>query len=166
MQDVQAEVRSTLEEANQKYKDVADERRWKKVCQLDEVTVFLRKERFTHGKHNKNWSRVKYGPFRVVRVFADNANMLDLQADMRVSSTFNVKDLTVYFVYESLGFSIVAWGRPLFKKKGLCLCMNKWMRWTHLTNREHQQHQTCAHMNLARACMNQARTCRSPYTCV
>ncbi|KAJ0088096.1 hypothetical protein Patl1_31339 [Pistacia atlantica] len=46
-QDVQAEVKQKLEQANTKYKRVADQHRRKQIFDVgDQVMVFLRKERY------------------------------------------------------------------------------------------------------------------------
>ncbi|XP_073001499.1 uncharacterized protein [Typha latifolia] len=58
--------------------------------------VYLRKERFPVGMHNK-LSRRKFGPFRILQKLGSNAYLLELPPEMSTSPIFNVADLFTYY---------------------------------------------------------------------
>jgi hypothetical protein len=96
------EIRNVLEAQNQKYKQLADCKRRPKSFQVgDKVMVYLRKERLPLDIKGKLRQR-KYGPFSILRRINDNAYMIDLLAEIRISNSFNVADLTLYNPEEAL----------------------------------------------------------------
>jgi hypothetical protein len=67
----------------------------------DKMMVYLRKERLPLDIKGKLRQR-KYGPFSILRRINDNAYMIDLPAEIGISNTFNVADLTIYHPEEAL----------------------------------------------------------------
>jgi len=61
----------------------------------DLVWIHLRKECFPSKRKNKLIPRFD-GPFEVVKRVNDNVSKVDLLGDFRVSSTFNVAELSPY----------------------------------------------------------------------
>ena len=59
--------------------------------------VYLRKER---GGGQKKLDAKKIGPFRIIQKINDNAYVLDLPHEMKISKTFNVVDLFQYYPAE------------------------------------------------------------------
>ncbi|KAJ4706620.1 Transposon Ty3-I Gag-Pol polyprotein [Melia azedarach] len=101
IQKIQEEVRASLESANEKYKQDADQHRRQKVFQEgDLVMAYLRKIRFP-GIRSKLQNR-KYGPFRVAGKINENAYVLQLPSEWNISNTFNVADLYEYHEDEVL----------------------------------------------------------------
>ncbi|KAJ4719092.1 RNA-directed DNA polymerase [Melia azedarach] len=101
IQKIHEEVCASLESANEKYKQDADQHRRQKVFhEGDLVMAYLRKNRFP-GIRSKLQNR-KYGPFRVARKINENAYVLQLPSEWNISNTFNVADLYKYHENEVL----------------------------------------------------------------
>ncbi|KAJ4719236.1 RNA-directed DNA polymerase [Melia azedarach] len=87
IQKIQEEVRASLESANEKYKQDADQHRRQKVFQEGYLVItYLGKNHFP-GIRSKLQNR-KYGPFRVARKINDNAYVLQLPNEWNISNTF------------------------------------------------------------------------------
>lgn len=90
------EVKHRLESANAAYKQAADLHRREQIFNIgDLVMAHLRKNRLPPGACPKLHDR-RIGPFRITHRINDNAYVLDLPADLHISSTFNVSDLSAF----------------------------------------------------------------------
>lgn len=90
------EVMDHLLQSNANYKGAADvHRRPKEFKEGDLVMIHLRKSRFPKGTHNKLHPR-KFGPFRILKCYGDNAYHIELPDDLRIKPIFNVADIFEY----------------------------------------------------------------------
>ena len=92
--DLHERVRNQIEKKMEQYARQANKVRKSMVFELgDWVWVHLRKDRFPSQRKYKFQPRGD-GPFKVLERINDNAYKIDLPSEYRVSSTFNVADLS------------------------------------------------------------------------
>jgi len=96
MIDLHGQTQQNIAAANAKYQ-VAGSKGRKLVTfePGDMVWLHLRKDRFPTLRHSKLMPRAA-GPFKVLTKINDNAYVLDLPAELGVSTSFNVADLKPY----------------------------------------------------------------------
>ena len=79
-----------------KYKSDADLKKRDKEFQAgDLVMVFLRKSRFPISTYHKLKNK-RIGPCKIVKKINSDSYIVDLLADLHVSQSFNVSELTDY----------------------------------------------------------------------
>ena len=89
-----AQVREKILKQNEKYKRATDKhRKHAEFNEGDLVWIHLRKDRFPPGKYGKLKPRAD-GPFKVLKRIGKNAYKIELPDTYRVSTTFNVADLS------------------------------------------------------------------------
>ncbi|KAA0032636.1 Transposon Ty3-I Gag-Pol polyprotein [Cucumis melo var. makuwa] len=92
------EIKERIEKKNQKLVTRKNQGRKELIFKSgDWVWVHLRKERFPDRRKSKLQQRGD-GPFQVLERINNNAYKLDLRGKYNVSSTFNVADLTLFYV--------------------------------------------------------------------
>nr|GMC51128.1 putative nucleotidyltransferase, Ribonuclease H [Ipomoea batatas] len=102
VKNVQEEVKAKLIASNAKYKAAADKKRRQQVFQVGEqVLIYLRKERYPASTFHK-LSPKKYGPFEIVRKINDNAYVVDIPDEWKISKTFNVADIFKFYPDQEL----------------------------------------------------------------
>lgn len=86
-------VQKDSNNANQKYKESADESRRVKNYEVgDFVMVHLHKDR----QSSRNYSKLKaknFGPCEILKKIDENAYLVDLPEQFNISPTFNIFDL-------------------------------------------------------------------------
>ena len=93
---IHQEVTSHLQQSNDKYKQVADQKKRPTEYEVDDlVMVLLRKGRFPLGVYHKLKNR-RLGPCRIIKKINVNPYVLELPIDLKISHTFNISDLLDY----------------------------------------------------------------------
>jgi hypothetical protein len=96
MQRLHDQVRRQIQDSNQKYKDIVDQKRREVQFEVgDEFLAHLRRERFPRGTHNK-LNMKKIGPCKILRKFVANAYEIELPDNVGISPIFHVVDLDPY----------------------------------------------------------------------
>ena len=91
-------VKAQIKKRNESYAKQANKGRKKVVFQPgDWVWVHMRKERFPEQRKSKLQPRGD-GPFQVLERINDNAYKIELPGEYNVSTTFNVSNLTIFYV--------------------------------------------------------------------
>ena len=90
------EVKKKLEESNAKYKAAADKHPSEKLFKEgDLVMIHLSKHHYPAGMYHKLQAK-KICPFPIKKKLGDNAYIIDLPDHLKISKTFNVKDIFEY----------------------------------------------------------------------
>ncbi|VFQ78099.1 unnamed protein product [Cuscuta campestris] len=98
LKEIHEQVRSKIEESNNRYKAEVDKHRRKVLFYVgDFVWAVLTKDRFPVGEYDKLKDR-KIGPCEIVQKINDNAYRLRLPSHLKTSDVFNVKHLTPCFL--------------------------------------------------------------------
>ena len=96
IKEVQDQVKLQLQNSNQKYKEVADQKRREVQFKVgDLVWAYLKKERLPQTKNTKLLPK-KVGPCQILEKYGQNAYKIQLPTDIGISPIFNVCDLTQY----------------------------------------------------------------------
>ena len=96
MQHVHDEVQRHITASNDIYKRHDDaHRRFVEFAEGDMVMVRIRPKRLLPKANNKLHPR-NAGPFKILKKISSNASILELPAELGISPTFNVEDLTLY----------------------------------------------------------------------
>jgi len=96
MRNLHEQVKQTLQDSSQKYKQRADLKRREVQFNVgDDVLAYLRKERFPKGEYSKLKFK-KIGPCKILRRFSANAYEIQLPPGIGISPIFNVADLFPY----------------------------------------------------------------------
>lgn len=103
MQQVHNEVRRNISASNATYKQQADKHsRFIEFAEGGMVMVRIHPERMPPSAYKKLHPR-NTGPYKIFKKIGSNAYVLDLLSNSGVSSTFNVKDLTLYRSHDNDG---------------------------------------------------------------
>jgi hypothetical protein len=104
-------VQQHIEKKTEQYANKANKGRRQVIFEpSDWVWVHMRKERFPARRRSKLHPRGA-GPFQILEKINDNAYKVDLPGEYKVSSTFNVSDLSPFDVGED------SWSNP-FEERG------------------------------------------------
>ena len=96
LQEIHEQVRQNLEKSYERYKSYVDKKRRHINFEIGElVWVYLSRDRYPKGDYNK-LTRRKFGPYRVLEKFGENAYRVELPDDMHISNVFNVRHLHKY----------------------------------------------------------------------
>jgi hypothetical protein len=96
MHELHNQIKEKLKRRNSEYKCRDDQHKRKLEFEVgDQVLAHLRKERFLRGTYNKMKLK-KIGPYKILRIFGENAYELELLEDVGISPIFNISDLYPY----------------------------------------------------------------------
>ena len=99
---IHEKTRFNIERRTEQYAKQANKGRHQVVFEPEDwVRVLMCKERFPSQKRTKLLLRGD-GPFQVLERINDNAYKLDLPDEYNVSATFNVTDLSIFYVGDDL----------------------------------------------------------------
>lgn len=97
IQALHQEVKTHLEEANQRCKDHVDTCQRAKEFQIGHlVIVHLRKSSLPSGTHNKLTNKT-IDPLPILECIVTNAYYIDLPSSTHINFTFYVSDIVLYF---------------------------------------------------------------------
>ena len=98
VKDLHAKLQQQIENKNEQYANKAN--RGRKLVRFepdDWVWVHMRKERFPEQKRSKLIPRGD-GPYQIIERINDNAYKVDLLGEYGVSVTFNVSNLSLFYI--------------------------------------------------------------------